>query len=220
MSWSESDIDSDQDCPTQNQMMSLIDFTNIYSIIYTTKVNLLALKKSIEEQSNMPNQKDYIQGLNLQTSRLNGALVMMEDMYKENYPIEPRLDTFLETNTGLNQFKEQKIADSRVTEIKLEPIKTDLYTPHNDWCFTSFNDEEMNIIKDHHTINYCIIAKEICPSTGRDHYQGYIETIKPTRLITLKKIFKTTHFEPRKGTRDEAIKYCKKDGIILYETAN
>lgn len=62
-------------------------------------------------------------------------------------------------------------------------------------------------------VRYIIYQKEKCPDTGRLHYQGYIELTKPMRITALAKrpIFKTAHFEPRRGTREEARDYCRKE---------
>jgi len=46
------------------------------------------------------------------------------------------------------------------------------------------------------------------------HLQGYIELDKPQRITYLKNNwpnFGTAHFEPRRGTQEQAIAYCKKE---------
>lgn len=59
---------------------------------------------------------------------------------------------------------------------------------------------------------YVIIGKEIAPSTGTPHLQGYAELIKSMRFNALKKLFPTMHFEARYSSQTQAINYCKKDG--------
>lgn len=49
---------------------------------------------------------------------------------------------------------------------------------------------------------------------GTPHMQGYGELIKQTRFTTVKKYLPRAHIEGRRGTQDEAIKYCKKDGFF------
>ena len=51
---------------------------------------------------------------------------------------------------------------------------------------------------------------------GTPHLQGYSEFTKPIRLKAFKEIMgnERFHIEPRKGTRDQARNYCKKDGTF------
>lgn len=51
---------------------------------------------------------------------------------------------------------------------------------------------------------------ETCPSTGRKHYQGYLEFTDSVRLAAIKRIFTGAHVEQRRGSRDQAIAYCTK----------
>lgn len=52
--------------------------------------------------------------------------------------------------------------------------------------------------------------EEMCPTTGRKHYQGYMRLKRQARLAQLKKIFPTTHFEIAKNW-DALVNYCKKE---------
>lgn len=63
-------------------------------------------------------------------------------------------------------------------------------------------------------VRYIILGKESCPTSGRLHWQSYIELSKPMRISTIKKLFNdnTIHLEARRGTREEAKQYCMKDG--------
>lgn len=56
-----------------------------------------------------------------------------------------------------------------------------------------------------------IIGHETCPTTGKKHLQGYIEA--ETKFRPLEKFKeKDVHWEKRKGTREQNIKYCSKEG--------
>lgn len=59
---------------------------------------------------------------------------------------------------------------------------------------------------------YIIYGREICPTTGRKHLQGYVEWAHQRRGSTLKNINKDIHWEKVMGTQAQAIEYCKKDG--------
>lgn len=78
------------------------------------------------------------------------------------------------------------------------------------YCITFFKEPT---VFEHEKIRYGIYGKETCPSTGKVHWQSYIELFEHCRLTGLKKIFEddTLHAEIRRGTREEARDYCKKD---------
>lgn len=76
------------------------------------------------------------------------------------------------------------------------------------WCFTDFQCRE-----DYSEwgAKYLIYGVEECPNTGRKHHQGYAEFETNKRNTTMGKKF-GAHFEKRKGTAEQAIEYCEKDG--------
>lgn len=78
------------------------------------------------------------------------------------------------------------------------------------WCFTTY---KLMINYDTSNIKYLVYQEEICPKTKRHHIQGYIELTKKVRASAIKKIFSDSamHVETRKGTREQAINYCKKE---------
>lgn len=76
------------------------------------------------------------------------------------------------------------------------------------WCFTVYADE----VKFFFDAVYCIFGNEKCPTTGRWHKQGYVVFESNKRLTALKKLDSSAHFEPKRGTVQQAIDYCKKDG--------
>lgn len=61
-----------------------------------------------------------------------------------------------------------------------------------------------------------IWGKEICPTTQKEHWQGYAELNKVMRITGFKKAIgdTTAHVETRKGTREQARDYCKKDNCF------
>lgn len=64
-----------------------------------------------------------------------------------------------------------------------------------------------------HLFRYIIWGCEVGES-GTPHLQGYMELTKPVRFTQLLKydVFAHTHFEKRRGTREQARDYCKKEG--------
>jgi len=62
-------------------------------------------------------------------------------------------------------------------------------------------------------VRYMILGEEICPKTGKIHWQGYLEFYKPIRMTGVKNCFndKTIHLGIRFKSRENARDYCKKD---------
>lgn len=86
------------------------------------------------------------------------------------------------------------------------------------WCFTSFTFPDFELHADRNfTLRYVIFGKEICPDTGRLHFQGYCEFSDKVSMKNVKQVFNDTtmHLEPRYGSQEQAIKYCQKDGDYL-----
>lgn len=96
-----------------------------------------------------------------------------------------------------------------------EMTKTD--TTYRNVCFTLNNYTEQDILNISMVpldkIQYLIYGKEIAPTTGTPHLQGYIELKRSQRLSYIKKILnnKFVHIENRFGTQKQAITYCQKD---------
>lgn len=82
-------------------------------------------------------------------------------------------------------------------------------------CFTinNYNEDDIQRLKKlwkNDKVKYIIFGKEI-GKKGTPHLQGYCEfTGRPT-FLSLQKIFRGGHFEPRKGTSKQAANYCKKE---------
>lgn len=60
-------------------------------------------------------------------------------------------------------------------------------------------------------LRYGVCQLEEAPTTGYEHFQGYMEFSKVVKLGSLKKRWPSAHFEPRRGTRDQARDYCMKE---------
>lgn len=84
------------------------------------------------------------------------------------------------------------------------------------WCFTLNNYTEADILFLATVPSvYLCYGKEVAPTTGTFHLQGYVHFRDPKTLRTLKNMMgRRYHFEKRMGTITQAIDYCKKDGIF------
>lgn len=84
------------------------------------------------------------------------------------------------------------------------------------WCFTFNNytgfDEEC--IKLWPT-QYLVYGREVAPSTGTKHLQGFAIFTSNKRLPAMKKMLATAHWEIAKGTSQQAADYCKKEGDFV-----
>lgn len=86
---------------------------------------------------------------------------------------------------------------------------------HRNYCFTSFI-EEAKLDHGADEIQYICWGREVCPDTDRPHLQGYVELKGAYGLRRVKDILgdSTVHLEPRRGSRQQAVDYCKKDGAF------
>lgn len=88
------------------------------------------------------------------------------------------------------------------------------------WCFTLNNPQDdaesrlRNFFEVH--CKYGIFGREIAPTTGTPHLQGYFELRRSLRLRTVAtSMALAVHLEGRRGSRQQAIDYCKKDGNFV-----
>lgn len=88
------------------------------------------------------------------------------------------------------------------------------------WCYTLCNwtVEEYDVLKCAMTtdkIKWYIIGKEVCPTTGTPHLQGFFEFNVRNRPSSLK-LSKRIHFEPKcKGSVEDNYRYCSKEGDFV-----
>lgn len=80
------------------------------------------------------------------------------------------------------------------------------------WCFTSYDLENLVVPDETPDFRYCVYQVEACPETGRWHIQGYIEFNKALPLVKVKELLgdPSVHLEARRGTRAQARQYCMK----------
>lgn len=84
------------------------------------------------------------------------------------------------------------------------------------FVFTNFKPTDYKKIYEEFSdiIRAVAIGHEVCPSTGREHDQGFIQMFKQCRYSKIQKIFNSKcHFEVMHGSIKENEKYCSKDGF-------
>lgn len=76
-----------------------------------------------------------------------------------------------------------------------------------------YHAEELATLFSDPIFRYVIVNIEVAPTTGRVHWQGYMELMRTSRFAYIKAqvpLLEDAHFEVRMGTSDEAIAYCSK----------
>lgn len=83
------------------------------------------------------------------------------------------------------------------------------------WCFTinNYTTEDIACIAGWDVV-YVIHGKETGES-GTPHLQGYVVVGKTARLTAMKKLHATAHWEVAKGSSEQNITYCSKDGNVI-----
>jgi len=78
------------------------------------------------------------------------------------------------------------------------------------WCYTSFNMEIEPLWLDN-VMEYMVYQKEMAPTTGQQHWQGYVCFKKKRSLNWLKgNVDSTAHWVICKGTPAQNYEYCTK----------
>lgn len=79
------------------------------------------------------------------------------------------------------------------------------------WTLNNFTPEDVATLA---TLpcSYVCAGEEIAPTTGTPHLQGFIAF--STQKVMPKKLIPGAHFEVMKGTQEQAIAYCQKDGVF------
>lgn len=83
------------------------------------------------------------------------------------------------------------------------------------WCFTINNPvqddiAELELIKQH--AKYYIYGQEVGEDRGTPHFQGYVYFSHACGLRRVKQLLSRAHLEVQRGSCNQAIEYCKKDG--------
>jgi len=81
------------------------------------------------------------------------------------------------------------------------------------WCFTinNWNDEHIQRLLELQYV-FLIYGRELAPTTGTPHLQGYVVLSDPGRLSTLRTFVGGGHWSITRSDSREAAAYCRKDG--------
>lgn len=86
------------------------------------------------------------------------------------------------------------------------------------WCFTinNYTEEIYQQFISQESI-YTVCGREICPTTGTPHLQGYVYFATKKSFKQLKKLYPTANFRNANGTPEQASMYCKKSDKDYFE---
>lgn len=86
------------------------------------------------------------------------------------------------------------------------------------WAFTDYTDGVTRELFDDDaaSIRYVVVGHETCPDTGREHWQGFVQFTTPCSLKVAQRRLQipNLHMEAIRGTVQENIDYCEKDGDV------
>lgn len=85
------------------------------------------------------------------------------------------------------------------------------------WVFTLNNPTDVELSGVRAAVgpvySFICFGHELAPGTGTPHLQGYLETVARVRVTAFKDgPLRRAHFEVARGSTEECIQYCKKDG--------
>lgn len=98
-----------------------------------------------------------------------------------------------------------------------------LSKPRRTWFGTlnNFTDDDVENFEDmgsNPDVKMVVCGKETCPTTGTPHLQFVCTLSRPIRLTAAKEFFgNRAYLDGIRGTIQEAITYCKKEGNIVIE---
>lgn len=80
------------------------------------------------------------------------------------------------------------------------------------WCFTQHTGEDSPPTYYANKTKYLLYGSEICPTTGKHHWQCFIVWNSQRTWDAMKKDYPGVHFEACKGSVKQNVTYCKKEG--------
>jgi len=82
------------------------------------------------------------------------------------------------------------------------------------WCFTlnNYTEEDRQMLLAHEC-QYIIMGKEVAPTTGTPHLQGFVQYAKPGKSFkAMKELHNSLSLRMTKGSIQENYEYCSKEG--------
>lgn len=85
------------------------------------------------------------------------------------------------------------------------------------WCLTVNNPPEGYV--EHfrafsEAMDYCIVGREVAPTTGTVHLQCYVHWVNPKSMARMRSLFAGAHLSVALGTPQQNKVYCSKEEVI------
>lgn len=88
------------------------------------------------------------------------------------------------------------------------------------WCFTiHYADDRIDeillhlqLLADDNSVSYVVVGREVCPTTGSKHLQGYVNFVAATTFGNVRELLPQSHIERARGSPEQNRTYCVKDG--------
>lgn len=88
-------------------------------------------------------------------------------------------------------------------------------TKARNWCFTLNNyteEDAQRIARPYEWVKYVAYSREVAPTTGTPHFQGFLCCWEPQRLSAIKLYLPRAHLEVMHGRLIDNDRYCTKQG--------
>jgi len=86
-------------------------------------------------------------------------------------------------------------------------------TRHHGWCLTANNPSGayLDVLGSNLSPgDYAVFGREVAPTTGTEHLQGYIHWANAKTMARMRSLFPRTHLAVALGTPEQNIQYCSK----------
>lgn len=100
---------------------------------------------------------------------------------------------------------------------------TKTIAPAKSWCFTcnNYSEDDISLIKEILVPKCSVVCLGFeVGESGTPHIQGYFKLLVKSRPSTIFGSFKKCHFEKCKGTQEQNLLYCQKDGNFFFFDIN
>jgi len=98
-----------------------------------------------------------------------------------------------------------------------KPKRVQIRIQSKNWVFTDHSRDLVGLTKlwtdNQDIIRFICWGDEVATTTGKEHYQGFIQMVNHKSFGVMKKLLpKGSHIEKMEGTVAQAVDYCKKEG--------
>lgn len=85
------------------------------------------------------------------------------------------------------------------------------------WCFTAWTRDQVDRIRSEKGVKAMVVGIEKAPTTGKEHFQGYVRFETNHRFYWWKNQFPGMRARPRIASEVAAANYCRKEGNVIID---